>query len=516
MSLRDVLRIAYRHKLLIALLAVLAGVGGYLLSIRQAARYEATALVLLSSANVPSIVTNTQNPNAGIQPERIASTQARLARVPAVAQRALSLARERDRTPLELIAGSRVSSDPSSDVLSFTVADHRPARAERLATAYARAYVGYRRTVDAAPYAGASRQLERRLAALKVAGREDSRLYDSLAAQQQQLESMVALQTSNATVIRPADEAAKVQPRPVRALAIAIPAGLLLGLALALLVDVLDSRVRTVRAAADALRLETLGQLPPPPRRFRNQLVMLDEPTSEYGEAFVSLRTGVDLARRVDGGDVLLMTSIARRSAAGSPTVVANLAIAFARAGLNVVLVDLDLRQPSLAGLFGVTPSLGVTEVLLGRVNVDGALLSVPTYAPNGHLRKRRALDSMEFGGTLRVLPVARRPGNPTDVLATRGVGVILEQLRDEADLVLVDAPPLLEGSDASVLSTHVDAVAVIVDLGRDRRSQLAEARRRLVAGPAPVLGFVATGNEDGPGRTFDSRELEDRLEIAR
>jgi hypothetical protein len=56
----------------------------------------------------------------------------------------------------------------------------------------------------------------------------------------------------------------------------------------------------------------------------------------------------------------------------------------------------------------------------------------------------------------------------------------------------------------------------VIVDLGRDRRSQLAEARRRLVAGPAPVLGFVATGNEDGPGRTFDSRELEDRLEIAR
>jgi uncharacterized protein involved in exopolysaccharide biosynthesis len=153
-SLRDFLRIAYRHKLLIALLAVLAGVGGYLLSIRQAARYEATALVLLSSANVPSIVTNTQNPNAGIQPERIASTQARLARVPAVAQRALSLARERDRTPLELIAGSRVSSDPSTDVLSFTVADHRPARAERLATAYARAYVGYRRTVDAAPTPG--------------------------------------------------------------------------------------------------------------------------------------------------------------------------------------------------------------------------------------------------------------------------------------------------------------------------------------------------------------------------
>jgi receptor protein-tyrosine kinase len=196
--------------------------------------------------------------------------------------------------------------------------------------------------------------------------------------------------------------------------------------------------------------------------------------------------------------------------------VVANLAIAFARAGLNVVLVDLDLRQPSLARLFGVTPSKGVTEVLLGRVDVDGALLSVPIQSAARSSRRRNVLDSMEFGGTLRVLPVASRPGNPTDVLATRGVGVILEQLRQESDLVLIDAPPLLEGSDASVLSTSVDAVAVVVDLGRDRKAQLVEARRRLAAGPALSLGLIATGNEDGPARAFDRTEIEDRLEAVR
>jgi Mrp family chromosome partitioning ATPase len=196
---------------------------------------------------------------------------------------------------------------------------------------------------------------------------------------------------------------------------------------------------------------------------------------------------------------------------------VANLAVAFARAGLNVVLVDLDLRQPSLARLFGLTPVNGVTEVLLGLADVHGALEPVPIQrAANGD-RRRKALDSVEFGGTLRVLPVASRPANPTDVLATRGVGVILEQLRSEADLVLLDAPPLLEGSDASALSTHVDAMVMIVEVGRDRRGQLAEARRRLAATSATVLGFIGTGKQDGPTTYTSERAIvSDRMEAIR
>jgi Mrp family chromosome partitioning ATPase len=185
---------------------------------------------------------------------------------------------------------------------------------------------------------------------------------------------------------------------------------------------------------------------------------------------------------------------------------VANLAVAFARAGLNVVLVDLDLRQPSLARLFGLTPRNGVTEVVRGRVDVHEALQPVLIHEPVNGDRRHKTLSRVEFGGTLRVLPVASRPANPTDVLATRGVGAILEQLRSLSDLVLVDAPPVLEGSDASALSTHVDAMLVIVDVGRDRRGQLAEARRRLAATSATVLGLIGTAKEDGaaayaPGR---------------
>jgi Mrp family chromosome partitioning ATPase/capsular polysaccharide biosynthesis protein len=517
-TLREFLRVVYRHKLLIVLFALLGGVGSYLLSTRQTPRYEATSLVLLSNANVPSIVTNTQNPNANIQPQRISATQAQLARVPLVARDALRSVRLHDRTPSQLLAASSVSSDPSSDILSFTVQDEKPAVAERLATAYARAYVGYRRSVDAAPYVGASRQLERRLAELRADGRADSRLFDSLTTQQQELESIIALQTANAKVVRAAIDAAKTQPQPERALAIGLPAGLLIGLVLALLAHVLDSRVRTLGGAARELGAAALGWLPSPPRRFRNRLVMLEDPTGRYGEAFTSLRTGVDLARRVHGGDVLLVTPLTRRIPGGKSSAVANLAVAFARAGLNVVLVDLDLRQPAVARLFGLNPVHGVTEVLLGQAGVHDTLAAVPIQrAANGNGRKRNALDSVEFGGTLRVLPVAGRPANPTDVLATRGVGVILEQLRSEADLVLVDAPPLLEGSDASALSTHVDAIVAIVDIGHDRRGQLAEARRRLAATSATVLGFIGTGKADeATAYAPDRAHLDERLETIR
>jgi Mrp family chromosome partitioning ATPase len=245
---------------------------------------------------------------------------------------------------------------------------------------------------------------------------------------------------------------------------------------------------------------------------------MLADPTGPYGEAFTSLRTGVDLARRVHGGDVLLVTPLSRRIPGGKSSAIANLAVAFARAGLNVVLVDLDLRQPAIARMFGLTPVHGVTEVLLGQAGAHDALAAVPIRRPAENGRKRKALDSVEFGGTLRVLPVASRPANPTDVLATRGVGVILEQLRSEADLVLVDAPPLLEGSDVSALSTHVDSIVAIVDLGRDRRGQLAEARRRLTATSATVLGFIGTGKADEASAYAPDRAArpDERLEAIR
>jgi tyrosine-protein kinase len=496
MSLRDYLHVLNRHKLLIIVTTLLVGAASYLLSVRETARYEATAQVLLSTADLPSLLTNTQNPNTAVPPERNAATQAQLARVPEVARRALSAARVDDRTPSRFLADSRVAADPSSDLLSFTVDDRHPNVAERLATAYAGAFIRYRFEIDSAPFAAANRRLERRLAALRAAGRGRSPLGKTLRDRQEQVAALLALQSPDARVVRAATDAAQVRPRPVRALAVGVPIGLLLGVVIALLAHVLDPRARTRREVESALELPSLGWLPTLPRRYRNRLATVEDPTGSYAEAVAAVRTNVDLARRVQGSQVLLVTPAAARTRGVKSTTVANLAIAFARAGLQVVLVDFDFRQPAIARLFGLEPEWGVTEVLLGQADVHDALHTIPLQP--GEPRKRTTstpnLGTVEFGGTLRVLPVAMVAANPTDVIATRGVGVILEQLRGDADLVLVDAPPWLAGSDAAALSTYVDAVVLLAHAGHDRRSDLAEARRGVGASPATPLGYVGTG----------------------
>jgi polysaccharide biosynthesis transport protein len=496
MTLRDYVRVVRQHELLILVATLLAGAAAVLLASRQEPRYDASAAVLLTTASVPATLTNTPNPNGIEQPDRVAATQARLARVPDVARRALKMARVADRTPDELLRASTVTADPASDFLTFTVGDARPNVAARLATAYAHAYARYRAATDVAPFLIAKRRLERRLADLRAAGRSGSQLYDELASRGQQLELLTAVHTGNAAVVREAKDATQTQPRPLRALAIGVPAGLLLGLVLALLSHVADTRARSLQEAEQVLGMPALGWIPRPPRRFRNRLVTLADPTSDYGEAFTALRTHVDLARRVHGGDVLLLTTIEHRTVGVKSTAIANLAVAFARAGMHVVLVDLDLRRPALSTLFGVEPRYGLIELLLRRADLDEALVPIPLQVQNDQRRRRKAgwHSSLEFGGTLRLLPVASRPLNASDVLANPGVATVMEQLQAEADLVLIDTPPLLEGSDAAALSVHVDSIALLVDLDRDSRTLLAEARRKLTATAASPLGFVGTG----------------------
>lgn len=507
MNLRDYLQIVNRHKLVIVVITLVAGAASFVLAIRETPRYQASAQVLLSYQDLPSLLTGSANPNTVVTPDRAAATQAGLARVPEVARRTLAAADVHDLTPSELLAASSVTADPAADFLSFVVSDRHPQRATQLATAYATAYVRYRAQTEAAPILAAENRLEQRLAALRGSGQRRSALYRDLATRREQLEALTALQTPDASVVRRAAQAEQVQPRPARALEIGLPIGLLLGLVTALALHLLDTRARTMGEAEQVLGLPALGWVPRPPRRHRSKLAIVEERVGPHVGAIASIRTNVDLARRVQGSETLLITTVDGRTPGVKSNTVANLSVAFARAGLHVVLVDLDLRAPALAGLFGLEPRCGVTEALVGLVDLQDALQPV-SIEPLGPRRKAvaSALGHVEVGGSLRVLPVAAVVANPTDVIAASGMGAMLEQLRAEADLVLIDAPPLLESSDVAALSTHVDAVAVIVDVGRDHRGVLAEARRQLQTIHATALGFIGTGKRGGEAMSGSPR----------
>ena len=189
------------------------------------------------------------------------------------------------------------------------------------------------------------------------------------------------LQTSNATVVKAPLRAPQVSPRPIRNGLFGLAFGVIIGLGLALLVDALDTRVRSGDEIAARLGIPLLGRLPEPPKkvRERQKLVMLAEPHGRQAEAFRMLRTNLELAN-IDE-DVKIIAVASALPSEGKSTTVANLAVAAARGGQRVALVDLDLRKPMLATFFEGAGPWGVIDVALGRVSLADALLRMNVAA---------------------------------------------------------------------------------------------------------------------------------------
>jgi Mrp family chromosome partitioning ATPase len=238
---------------------------------------------------------------------------------------------------------------------------------------------------------------------------------------------------------------------------------------------------------------------------------MLDEPMGVQAEAFRMLRTNVEFAALGKDVQTLMVTSAVEKE--GKSTTIANLAVALARAGQRVVLVDLDLRRPFVNRFFELGSAAGVTQVALGHVGVDEALVSIRLDGPladvanfasivtgNGQVRIATNGNGNGNGrlthGSLHVLPSGPIPPDPGEFVGTARLTEILEQLRDRADIVLVDAPPLFHVGDGLVLSAKVDGVVVVTRMEFVRRPMLAEMHRLLETMPTVKLGFVVTGAE--------------------
>jgi non-specific protein-tyrosine kinase len=179
------------------------------------------------------------------------------------------------------------------------------------------------------------------------------------------------------------------------------------------------------------------------------------------------------------------------------------LAVALSRAGRRVILVDLDLRRPYLDRFFGLGDRPGLTEVVLGHVDLSTAITPValtgPATAPPG---RKNGNGAASLDGVLEVVPTGPLPPDPGEFVGLGALAEVLHRLRSRADVILVDSPPLLQVGDALTLSTRMDALVVVTRLTLVRRPLLAELRRALEKSPATKLGFVITGAqlEEGYG----------------
>ena len=230
---------------------------------------------------------------------------------------------------------------------------------------------------------------------------------------------------------------------------------------------------------------------------------MLEEPASARAEAFRMLRANLDFLTLDRDVRTIMVTSALQQE--GKSTTVANLAVAFARAGKRVVLVDLDLRRPVLARFFDLEGP-GLTQVALGDVPLEEALTQIVITdppAPRRRLALRRGGNgngnlTRELLGLLEVLPSGPVPPDPGEFVSSPALGKILRSPARARRCRPRRRAGALHVGDVIALSSRVDGIVVVARSKISRRQTLTELNRLLALVRTPVLGFVVTGEGDG------------------
>jgi non-specific protein-tyrosine kinase len=264
-----------------------------------------------------------------------------------------------------------------------------------------------------------------------------------------------------------------VAPQPALNLLAALGLGLLLGIGVSVLREALDTSIKTAADLEGLLDVPVLGVVNFDPNASRRPLIVQDQPQSSRAEAFRQLRTNLQFIDiDVHPRSIVVTSSLAQE---GKSTTACNLAISLSQAGMRVALVEADLRRPRLATYLGLEGAVGLTSVLIGQVSLAEAL---QPWGPDGRLL---------------VLPSGATPPNPAELLGSKGMANLVDQLEGMADLVLVDAPPLLPVTDAAVLSRVTSGALLIVRSNRTRRDQVTRAAQQLEAVDGKLLGSVLT-----------------------
>jgi capsular exopolysaccharide synthesis family protein len=247
--------------------------------------------------------------------------------------------------------------------------------------------------------------------------------------------------------------------------------GLAAGIGGAVLRETLDNSVRSKDGAEEAAVAPVLGAIGEDEKAASRPLVVQDDQFSAGAEAFRQLRTNIQFLSLE--GQVRSLVVTGSVAAEGKTTTASNLALALAQAGDRVILVDADLRRPTLAPLLGLNPKVGLTNVLLGKATLHEALQPWRDDLP------------------LQVLTSGPKPPNPSELLGGSRMADLLDKLKGEADVVVFDSPPLLPVTDAAALARLTDGAVVVCQFGRTKTDHLAQSAESLRSVGATVLGVV-------------------------
>ncbi len=277
------------------------------------------------------------------------------------------------------------------------------------------------------------------------------------------------------------------EPNIPRNLSFAFALALTSGIGLAFLLESLDNTVRTTEQAQHISQLPSLGLIPMgtraddgkgsrrlalTPSKESVELITTAKPQSQMAEAYRALRTSLLLSSLGAPPKIILVTSALPQE--GKTTTSINTAVVLAQKGVRVLLIDADMRRPSVHKTLGMTgPLTGLSNVLTGTATIQTAVVPSPQLS------------------NLMVLPSGNPPPNPAELLASANMRTMLAQLREQYDHIVIDTPPTLSVTDAVVLSTRADAVVLVIRSGQTTKTALRRARDLLTQVNARVCGVL-------------------------
>ncbi len=278
-----------------------------------------------------------------------------------------------------------------------------------------------------------------------------------------------------------------IEPNIPRNLSFAFMLGLTSGVGLAFLLEGLDNTVRTTEQAQMISGLPPLGMIPLGSRTAREganakrlviasskevvELITQVRPQSQMAESYRALRTSLLLSNLGAPPKVIMVTSALPQE--GKTTTSINCAVVLAQKGIRVLLIDADLRRPSIHKTLGMGPRSGLSNVLTGSATLESAITHSPIL-PN-----------------LDVLPAGTPPPNPAELLASTNMRDVLQELRGRYDHIVVDTPPTLSVTDAVVLSPRADAIVLVIRSGQTTKQALRRSRDILMQVNAKVSGVL-------------------------
>ncbi|MCE7979629.1 MAG: polysaccharide biosynthesis tyrosine autokinase [Caldilinea sp. CFX5] len=507
LDLKVYFRVLWHWAWLIILCSLLAAAAAYTTSLFAIPIYQASTTLLVDEA---------RNPDANYQDllvsERIARTYAELMKRPTTLAQVATKFGIEPNVLNDAITAITVTPLRDTQLIKVTVEGVSPELVAAVADTLPEVFIADINTVQTQRFAGSKQNLEQQLAELNNQIELQQVAVDDIgkaetadeAVRLGQLQNELA-QTKNsyANLLRSYEElrltevqsvdsivivekahipSAPIRPRILLNTLLATVVGAMLALGVVLLLEYMDDRIKTPQDLLNIINTPILGTIARLPqtggRRKQNamanrqaSLITSLEPRHPVTEAYRSLRTNLQFSSVDETLRSLLVTSATPGE--GKTTTAANLAVVLAQAGKAVILIDADIRKPQQHKIFDLPKSPGITEAMVSSNTPIGFFLR-DTQVPN-----------------LRILTSGKEAPNPAELLGSNRMKQLLQSLQQEADFLVVDAPPLLAVTDAQVLANDVQGVLLVVNTEKTPRAMVARGAEAIQRANGRILGVV-------------------------